>query len=239
VLVVWVLVGVGVGRGGGMLDFLRPVAVVAVELAGVGMGGRMWPSHVQCMPHCPLLPSPPPLRHDAPPVLPPGMAPVEDVSIVTEGSRAEASEVFFEKSTLVQPPLTETIKLAPGVVLKEGGSVLEGPKADAKVAGRMSRGDFMVRARPLPPPPRHPLLCPPWSVCASAVAPVVALPDGPSSPGIQCLPLHAWVPHGRCAVLAAGDSLSAPPGIRPVLPPAVHVCVCVSESWLWSVHAGG
>lgn len=67
---------------------------------------------------------------------------LDDLSQVTEGGR-ESSEVYFEKSTLVQPPLAETIKLAPGVVLKEGGSVIEGPKSDNKVAGRMSRGDFL------------------------------------------------------------------------------------------------
>ena len=66
----------------------------------------------------------------------------EDSSFL-EGSRAEA-EVHFEKSVLVQPPLAETIKLAAGVVLTEGSSVLEGPMPDRKISGKMSRGDFMV-----------------------------------------------------------------------------------------------
>jgi hypothetical protein len=55
---------------------------------------------------------------------------------------SDGGDPFFEKSQVVQPPLAETIKLAPGVVLREGTLKVPGPPP---THSQMSKSEFMVR----------------------------------------------------------------------------------------------
>lgn len=67
----------------------------------------------------------------------------KDDSAKARARRKESEMTFFLESGVAQPPLTETIELAPGVVLREGEAVLEGPdlKSDPQ---HMSRKDFTM-----------------------------------------------------------------------------------------------